>query len=208
MGLFDVIRGSVANVGALAEKISALEKERAKIVSTPPHVDDLVAWCNRRIDSAKANFETMLGHNLNDAAVAQWEPQKFDEHPGLNPLAVAPFRGDHALSPVPLFEAAAHPDSLLAFIGPAVKEMLPAFIAKQCPASRTGLRSADRKTKLAAIDAKLVTLRTERDALAGELDRAAKAIRGPAFTDAESKHAAEAQAALEAGNFVNLHEGN
>lgn len=205
MGILDLVRGATRDVSTLNTRIAALEAERAKIVATPPHTEDLVRWGLRRLDKAEENFRYLISQNFNDNAVKLWPAERFESDDGPNPLAVTMARSDRWLSPTPL-GTAAHPDAVLFFLAPQIRKMLPELIESGFKSAKNGMRSAERKQKLAAIDKKIGDLHKERADLASELERAVKAVRGPGFDSAEVRLEAEAQAALEAGLVANLRD--
>lgn len=164
---------------AITSEITALENERAGIARAAPHTDDIIAVFMRGLDNAAGEFERGFASHLkavyggDDAAEAA-SPNKFAGILRMEPNKLSDAeRQDRALRR----EKPAINDAVIAyFLRDKIAAEIPVLVEKLFPASRHGMKAADRAQALEALDGKISALRAERDALVAEMAAARQAI--------------------------------
>lgn len=164
---------------AISSEISALENNRLAVLRTAPHTDDIVAVFMRGLDQSTGEFERGFASHLkavyggDDAAEAA-SPRRFAGILRMEPdkLTDAQLQ-DRALRR----EKPAINDTVIAyFLRDKIAAEIPALVEKLFPASRNGMKEADRAQALAALDTKISALRAERDAIVAEMAAARQAV--------------------------------
>jgi hypothetical protein len=212
--IFSAIRSSKNTIAALDKKIGKLAAERAEVAAAPAHLDDVLAWAKRGLDAASADFLGRLSRwHFNAESLGSWSGQDFDGHPGPQLLSVTAMIPNGGANPTPGGAGVwTDPSAVTHFLRPAIEAALPKLIADAYPQSKGGMRSDERRAKLARIDAQLDTMRRERAELAAEIEDAARAIKAPAAAIdsdaaiADAAERAEAMAALARGEVATVGE--
>lgn len=151
------------------ERIDALELERKRVTEAPAHADYIVAAFKRGLDAANVNFEQGLKDRLRELntgsnlAVLARSPLSVVRRKGVEISADALQRSTDrdAWSEI---DAAA----ITYFLRDKIEAELPRLVEKLLPQSLSGMQDADRRAKLAEIDAEITELKAERQRL-GEL---------------------------------------
>jgi len=163
----------------ISSEITDLENERTGVRKAAPHTDDIVAVFMRGLDSTAGDFERQFASHLkvfyggDDAAEAvsrrrsakilRMAPNKLSESERL----ARSVSGEKTLTN----------DTVIAyFLREKIAAEIPALVEKLFPASRNGMKEADRAQSLADLDRKISALRAERDAIVAEMAAARQAV--------------------------------
>jgi hypothetical protein len=187
--MFGSVRALAADarseVQRLESQIEELRRQRTAIERLPPHIDDLVEWFGRSLDTYADHYAQRAGRYLNPQMVAArgwsaWDARKIAER------GFAAFNLDRStegmfgnvtpgMQDIHNFMAGPPPDAfaLVALLAPNIKENARAFILRLLPDSVNGVRLAERNRQLRAVDEQLAARSIERQDILDELQRAA-----------------------------------
>jgi hypothetical protein len=163
-------------IGKVVAEIDAARQKRDAIQHAAPHTDDIVALFMRGLDNEGLEFKRQLSAHLGSRFVGDGSADRV--RPAARGHLLRLDAGPPAQSftqakpgPAPLNMSA-----LAYLLRDRIKAELPALVDSLCPASRNGMKAADRAAALAEVDAEIERLTARKDALSADLAAARAAV--------------------------------